>query len=220
MLINLIQRFRRTTNFMVLMALLKLLLYQSAEKKIKYQEVQSLLKPITKEGCLKCSILKENLEVEFPTQIIAAKTNILSTKQNNNLSYNHNHPKPLLKIDNNQAKNIASKSINSLLYLAKANFEEKIVVTFIDRLYHQNLLQTELVETSSFSYSRRTVTIRSSFEISENRKKLLKTAIREKISANAEIGFEISKDLISSMQLCDRNYKISWDLKHYLTEIT
>lgn len=107
----------------------------------------------------------------------------------------------------------------ALVDLAKASLETEIIATFIERLYHLNSLQTQTIHSLPIPEQQHLITIRSSFTITEEPKARLIEAIREQISAKAEVKFELNPDLICGIELRDRGYKISWNIQHYLTEL-
>ncbi|MCC0179277.1 ATP F0F1 synthase subunit beta [Waterburya agarophytonicola K14] len=116
-------------------------------------------------------------------------------------------------------KQVTFTARKALTDLAKASLEDEIVETFIDRLYHLDSLQTEIIDSTAILDPQHIVSIRSSFKISSEKKERLTTAIKEQISAKAEVQFETKDDFICGIELRDRGYKISWNLEHYLTEL-
>ncbi len=121
-------------------------------------------------------------------------------------------------IDGSLTMEIALKSHQALLNLAKVNFEEKIIATFINHLYHPSLLQTEIINNIVKS-SNSIIKIVSSFDISEPKKIQLITAVRETITTRAKIQFELQTNFSSRIELRTRYFKIHWNLRHYLIEI-
>ncbi len=114
---------------------------------------------------------------------------------------------------------VTTTARKALTDLAKASLESQIIETFIERLYHLNALQTEIISNTPIPYPQHIVTVCSSFEILNTNKERLIAAIREQIAAKAEIQFETKDDFICGIELRDRGYKISWNLEHYLTEL-
>lgn len=205
----------------VLMTLIKFFSYKLI---IKNREVGSQTNKRTlvtrkEQNCLDWNSHKVKIDAKISTQIVISKTNLVPSQWQDNFNSTQNLAESSPEISNRLTKRITVKSKNILLDLAQVNFEEKIIETFIDRLSHPNLLQKELINTSSISDPRHIITILSSFVISENKRENLITAIREQIDVNAKIQFETRTENISGIELRDRGYKISWDLKHYLTEL-
>lgn len=124
-----------------------------------------------------------------------------------------------LEIRNLLTKQVTFTARKALIDLAKANLEEEIIETFIERLHHLNALQTEIIYSMPIPYPQHIVYVRSSFKISPEKRESLIAAIQEQISAKAEVQFEISDNFICGLELRDRGYKISWNLQHYLTEL-
>lgn len=123
------------------------------------------------------------------------------------------------KIRKDLTKQITSTARKALVDLAKANLEAEIIDTFIERLYNLNSLQSEIISTAPIPEEQHLITIRSSFTIENEQKNRLVKAIREQITAEAEVKFEIDPNFICGIELRDRGYKISWNLEHYLTEL-
>lgn len=117
------------------------------------------------------------------------------------------------------SQQISLTTRKALSDLANANLETQIIETFIARLYNFSEDQLLKIHSLPIPTSDHVISIRSSFAISEDQKNSLIAAIREQIADQAEIHFEISKDIICGIELCDRGYKISWNLKHYLTQL-
>lgn len=89
----------------------------------------------------------------------------------------------------------------------------------INRLYNLDDSQLNAIRAAPITNPHHVITIYSSFEIYDNQKEHLTTAIREQIAFDAEIQFEIKENLICGIELRDRGYKISWNLEHYVTEL-
>ena len=219
----------QSINVMVLMTLLKIFPCKLVTKtqEIRSPENKRQLVAKRNQKYLDLSMHRANLEEKISTQIVILKTNTVHSQWQDNFNFNFNSnfhsnqdlPESSPNIVNNLTDKITLKSKNCLLNLAQVNFEEKIIETFIDRLYHPSLLQTELINTKPINYSKHIITILSSFILSENQRENLVTAIREKIAVDAKIEFEARAELSDGIELHDRGYKISWNLKHYLIEL-
>ena len=229
-------------NFLVLVALLKRFLYKpitqamsARAKKIERQLAAAASKEKDAEAKKKL-YLKKQRELETQKQQWLEKArqeveqeqlklrqeaetevNILQAQWRENFA--SERQKLAVETRNHLTKQITFTARKALVDLAKASLEEEIIETFIERLYHLNPLQTEIIYTTAIPYPQHIITIHSSFEISQEKKERLITAIREQISAKAEVQFEIKEDIICGIELRDRGYKISWNLEHYLTEL-
>ena len=113
----------------------------------------------------------------------------------------------------------ALKSHNSLLNLAKRNFESKIVETLIARLNQPSPLQQEIVTRTVKSGSLIAIDIISSFDISEKKRSELIKTIKQTIATKAKIKFRLAIDSKSKIELHAKEFKIYWNLKHYLIEV-
>jgi|GEM_PF-3264882 len=117
------------------------------------------------------------------------------------------------------AINSALKSPDSLLNLAKGNFESKIVDTLIDRLNQPSPLQQEIITKAVYSKNLMPIDIISSFDISEKKRHKLIATIKQTITRKAKIKFKLVIDSKSKIELCTKEFKIYWNLKHYLIEV-
>ena len=117
------------------------------------------------------------------------------------------------------SQQVAVTTRKALADLANTNLEAQIIETFIDRLYNLDELQKNTISTAPVPNPRHTINICSSFTIPDEKRDRLIAAIREQIAANAEVQFETVEDFICGIELRDQGYKISWNLKHYLTEL-
>ena len=108
--------------------------------------------------------------------------------------------------------------INRFLLESLTFVEQEIIDTFIQRINNPTSLHVELINNASRS-KERTITVVSSFAISKYKSKQLIIAIREKIAASGKIKFQIKSNITNKIELRDWGYKISWNLKHYITEL-
>ena len=229
-------------NFLILVALLKRFLYkpilqamemrsQRIERQLATTAIRKKEAQAEKELYLQKQRELEAQKQEWLTQAVReveskkeelTQTAILDVEQMRSQWYRdfeRDRQKLTQKIRKDLTKQITFTARKALLDLAKAGLEEEIVDTFIERLYNLNLLQSEIINSSPIPKGQHLITIRSSFTIGDEQKTRLIAAIREQISAEAEVKLEIDDDFICGIELRDRGYKISWNLEHYLTEL-
>ncbi|HIK30473.1 MAG TPA: ATP F0F1 synthase subunit beta [Oscillatoriales cyanobacterium M59_W2019_021] len=101
--------------------------------------------------------------------------------------------------------------------LANADLEEQIVETFIDRLHHVDESQLQMMHSSSNPKCE--LEIRTTFEISPEKRSHLVRAIGEQMGIDVAVKFEKISEAICGIELCDRNYKLSWNFAHYLQDL-
>ena len=228
-------------NFLILVALLKRFLYKPITKAMetRSQRIESQLATAAskekdaqaeKELYLQKQKELEAQKQEWLTQAVSeveskeelTQTAILDVEQMRSQWYRDferdrqqlNH-----KIRDDLTKQITFTARKALVDLAKANLEAEIIDTFIERLYHLNSLQTEIISSAPIPKDRHLITIRSAFTIGEEQRDRLMLAVREQIAAEAKVRFEIDPNFICGIELRDRGYKIAWNLEHYLTEL-
>ncbi|MGK7926739.1 MAG: ATP F0F1 synthase subunit beta [Spirulina sp.] len=103
--------------------------------------------------------------------------------------------------------------------LANADLEAQIVEAFIDRLHHLDDAQLEMMRSSVSPSPGRELAIRTAFAIAPDKRSRLVQAIGEQIGMEVEVKFETGDEAICGIELRDRDYKLSWNLAHYLQEL-
>ena len=125
----------------------------------------------------------------------------------------------LRELQQNASQQITAISRHVLGDLANADLEAQIVETFIDRLHHLDASQLEMMRFSSSRDRKREVAIRTVFAVAPETRSRLARAIEEQIGTEVEVAFETREEAICGIELRDRDYKLSWNLEHYLQEL-
>ncbi len=102
--------------------------------------------------------------------------------------------------------------------LANVSLEHQIVQSFIDRLQHLDEDKLQAMR-SSPTTGEREVLIRTTFPIPPEDRSRLISAIQEQITRDVEVKFETVSEPMYGIELCDRGYRISWHLDHYLEQL-
>ena len=229
-------------NFLILVALLKRFLYkpiaqamearaqrierqleeaaikvEDAEKeKELYRQKQQELE-VQKQAWLEQA--KQEVEQEKEKLTRQAESEVEQTKSQWYESFEQDRQKLFHQLRARLSQQVAVTTRKALADLANTNLEAQIIETFIDRLYNLDELQKNTISTAPVPNPRHTINICSSFTIPDEQRDRLIAAIREQIAANTEVQFETVEDFICGIELRARGYKISWNLKHYLTEL-
>lgn len=228
-------------NFLILVALLKRFLYkpitqamEGRSQRIERQLAAAASKEQDAEKEKKLYLQKQHefaaqkqewldrvkqevgLEKERLTQSAIAEVDLMRSQWYED--FDRDRQKLASEIRDRLSGQIILATRKALLDLANANLEGQVVEMLIDRLYnledsHLNAIRAAPIPNSHV------ITIYSSFTIPDKQRDRLTTAIRQQIAAEAEVQFEIEQDLICGIELRDRGYKISWNIKHYLTEL-
>jgi F-type H+-transporting ATPase subunit b len=104
--------------------------------------------------------------------------------------------------------------------LANEDLERRIISTFIERLKNGAGDEIRLIEGSGGEAGKVTdVKIKSSFEVSDDARKRIMEALRDRTGANLAPRFEITPDLIG-IELDFKDVRIAWNLKSYLDELS
>lgn len=229
-------------NFLILVVLLKRFLYQpiaqamearaqrierqleeaaikiedaEREKELYRQKQQEL--EVQKQAWLEQA--KQEVEQEKEQLTRQAESEVEQTKSQWYESFEQDRQKLFHQLRDRLSQQVAVTTRKALADLANTNLEAQIIETFIDRLYNLDELQKNTISTAPVPNPRHTINICSSFTIPDEQRDRLIAAIREQIAANAEVQFETVEDFICGVELRDQGYKISWNLKHYLTEL-
>ncbi len=229
-------------NFLILVALLKRFLYKpiaqamearsqrierkvataaakekeaQAEKELYRQKQQEL--EAQKQGWLEQAKQEVEQKKEKLTQQAQAEVNLVRSQWYEN--FEQDRQKFTRQLRDRLSEQVVLTSRKALSDLANANLEVQIIETFIDRLYNLNELQTEKISNTPISNPQPSVTIRSSFTISDEQRTRLIATIRKQIVANAEVEFETVEDFICGIELRYGGYKIAWNIEHYLQEL-
>ena len=229
-------------NFLILVALLKRFLYKpitdametrsqrierqlttaaakekdaEAEKELYLQKQQEL--EAQKQEWLEQAKQEVEQEKEKLTRQVQAEVNRIRSEWYQ--AFERDRQKFIRELRDSLSQQVTGTTRKALSDLANANLEAQIIETFIDRLYNLDKLQAEKISNAPIPNPHHVILIHSSFVISEEKREHLITAIREQISTNAEVEFEIKEELICGIELRDRGYKISWNLDNYLTEL-
>lgn len=103
----------------------------------------------------------------------------------------------------------------ALMDLASSSLEERLGEVFIRRLQEMDgNLKAEL--SKAFKTGTSTALIRSAFDLSAEQRAAIQLVINETFSAEIQIRFETSPDLISGIELTTNGQKIVWSIADYL----
>ncbi len=229
-------------NFLILVALLKRFLYKpitqamegrsqrierqlaaaaikekdaEAEKELyrqKQQELEAQKQAWFEQAKQEVKQEKEKLRQQAQAEVNQARSEWYKT-------FEQDRQKFARQIRDRLSQQIVLTARKALADLANANLEAQIIETFIARLYNLDRLPKETIPTASIPNTRHVITIRSSFTIPEEQQERLIAAIREQLADNAEVQFETIEDFICGIELRDCDYKITWNIEHYLKEL-
>jgi F-type H+-transporting ATPase subunit b len=104
----------------------------------------------------------------------------------------------------------------TLADLAGANFDEHASLVFAERLRSlDGSSRTALIEDAASGPLR----VRSAFELSEESRAAVRSALEEILEGGAEAHFETDPDLIGGIEILTGNRKISWSIEEYLAQM-
>lgn len=222
----------KNINFIFFLILFKLFLDSIAIKNIHiYQKISEYFLPTAKFSTAQKSNLEgimPSVRAEMPTKVWIAEDNDVRKKSIKKNRQNLKENKfAVIKLNNKLktraiakfTKSTQAESFQSEILLTNPDWKQELVDNFASYLYRLKPVQKELISKAYKLCTKRKITIASSFKISKQGKKHLQTAVRENIIKNARIKFKINSSLHKKIELKDWGYKISWDLKYYLTEL-
>ncbi|MBE9047726.1 ATP F0F1 synthase subunit beta [Pleurocapsales cyanobacterium LEGE 10410] len=229
-------------NFLILVALLKRFLYQpvtqamsarsqrierqlaaaasteqdaGTEKKLYLQKQREL--EAQKQEWLNNAKLEVELEQQELTQTAIAEVNLRRSQWYQD--FEQDRQKLSDTIRDRLSHQVALATRKALSDLANADLETQIVATLVDRLYNLDDSQLNAIRNAPIVKPHQTIIVYSSFAIADEQQERLLTAIKKQITPKAEVQFETKEDLLCGIELRYGGYKISWNLKHYLTEL-
>ncbi len=106
----------------------------------------------------------------------------------------------------------------TLTELAGASLEERIVDVFVHRLRELDIGEKEDLATL-LKPPAGPVFVRSAFELSPAQRGLIEGAVKEILSAKAQVRFEVVPDLISGIELNMQGHKVAWSISDYLASL-
>jgi F-type H+-transporting ATPase subunit b len=110
---------------------------------------------------------------------------------------------------------IARKALKDL---AGASLEERMVDVFIRRLRELGSEEKESLVSMAKSPSI-PVLVRSAFDLSTTQRGLIESAVKETLSAGAQLTFDVVPDLVGGIELTMQGQKIAWSIADYLASL-
>jgi len=106
----------------------------------------------------------------------------------------------------------------TLEQLADVDLESRICDRFAERLREIDDQQRDEIA-RHLGDGEDVVSIRSSFDVSKERRNQLRDALREAIGYNAEVEFEQASDLLCGLELDVGGYRFGWNVKQFLHDL-
>lgn len=102
--------------------------------------------------------------------------------------------------------------------LANEKLETQIIDTFILRLLEMGETGKDEIK-DFFNTSGRSITVRSSFEIPDETRRIILETMRNLSGKDLEIKFETSPELISGIEMSNSDTRIGWNIASYLSTL-
>lgn len=106
---------------------------------------------------------------------------------------------------------------HTLLQLADAELEQRMLETFASRMQQMNDDQRNQIV--HHLGTQMEVSVRSTFDVSETWREHLRNLLWENFGYDAKIFFEKSSDLICGLELDLGGYSFGWNIKEFLSDI-
>jgi len=110
---------------------------------------------------------------------------------------------------------IARKVLNDL---AGATLEERMCAVFISRVRELDI-ETKNRLAAVITTAPYPVAVRSVFELPQEQRVLIQTALNETFSADIRIRFETAPELVSGIELVTNGQKVAWSITEYLATL-
>jgi F-type H+-transporting ATPase subunit b len=112
-------------------------------------------------------------------------------------------------------KQVYDISRRALADLADAELEQQILQVFLRRIHEMEAHQRNtLIEATKKSPDQ--IVLRSAFEISPADRQHILQAVRQAVTPELEVDFEVKPDLVCGVELSIQDYKLAWSLDEYL----
>lgn len=128
-----------------------------------------------------------------------------------------------------ELRNLASEEVfaiarKALTDLADASLEEKIIETFIGRIQTMDgdakkAFANALADSRSTNETKQSVLISSAFELQQQQKAAIQTALNTALAADIPLRFETDSKVISGLRLSVNGQQISWSIEDYLASL-
>jgi F-type H+-transporting ATPase subunit b len=115
-------------------------------------------------------------------------------------------------------KGVFAISRKALKDLSGTDLDERIVNVFVGQLTGSSLTNSSLTN-SSLKNSATPVTIRTAFAIPTALQATVEKQIKDKLSPDAQIQFEVNPDLISGIEIRSDGQKFAWSISDYLNSL-
>jgi F-type H+-transporting ATPase subunit b len=120
-------------------------------------------------------------------------------------------------------KGVFAISRKALKDLSGTDLDERIVNVFVGQLTGSSLTNSSLknssLKNSSLKNSATPVTIRTAFAIPTALQATVEKQIKDKLSPDAQIQFEVNPDLISGIEIRSDGQKFAWSISDYLNSL-
>lgn len=103
----------------------------------------------------------------------------------------------------------------TLMDLAGASLEERMVDVFVHRLRELDIEETGRL----FKSSPAPVLVRSAFDLSAVQRATIEAAVKEALAKENQVRFEIAPELVSGIELVMQGQKIAWSIADYLASL-
>jgi F-type H+-transporting ATPase subunit b len=110
---------------------------------------------------------------------------------------------------------IARKALKDL---AGTSLEERTVEVFAQKLQELKGKEKDQLA-SAFSTSQSPVLVRSTFDLPQGQRDLIKKTIKETLGIEIQASFETAPDLVSGIELTTNGQKVAWSIADYLTSL-
>lgn len=107
-------------------------------------------------------------------------------------------------------------SRKALSDLASASLEDQSTTIFINRL---ESLKDEELNGFKEAFKHGEMTLKSAFPLPEEQQKRIETHVNDLHETKVKLKFEVTPELIGGIELSNRDYKLSWSISEYLSDL-
>jgi F-type H+-transporting ATPase subunit b len=228
-------------NFFILVWLLKRYLYKPILNAIDERE-RKIAKQLNEAEAKKAEAKKEQAEFiarnqqfdqtkkerleKVLTEIKAEKEKLIEEVRSDVSTLRAKLEKEYIETQENKEQEISRKtqqevfaiSRKTLNDLASVRLEDQVIQVFMERLTNLNEDEKRQFR-EAFNHAPKPVCVHSAFDLTEKQQILIKETVSNILSAEIQVQFSVTPDLISGIEITANGYKVAWNIAAYLTSI-
>ncbi len=179
--------------------------------KKKNEDFDQQKKTLTDKAVADANIEKQKLIDEAKTDANTLRTNMENSAKEKQKNDD-------IAIAAKTQKYVFAITRKALTDIASISLEEQSVNTFVKHLMELNGDEKKNF-IDAFKSNSNTILVKSAFEIPQNQKDEVHNAVNIILSADAQLQYKTTPEIISGIELSTNGYKLSWSFSEYLNSL-